>query len=91
MDEISRLSSNEALRRMEAGELTAETLVNAFIDRILERDALIGAWAYLERDLVLRHAREIDRGTWRGKLHGIPVDIKDVIDTAEMPTEYNSP
>jgi amidase len=91
MDEVSRLSSSEALHRMEAGELTAETFANAFIDRILERDALIGAWAYLERDLVLRHVREIDRGTWRGKLHGIPIGIKDVTDTAEMPAEYNSP
>jgi amidase len=63
MGEVSRLSSNEALRRMEAGELIAETLVNAFLERILERDALIGAWAYLDRDLVLRHAREIDRGS----------------------------
>jgi Asp-tRNA(Asn)/Glu-tRNA(Gln) amidotransferase A subunit family amidase len=91
MEEFYKLSASAALRRMEAGDLTAEQLAESYLDRILQRDRFLEAWAFVDRDQVLRDARAIDRGPWRGKLHGIPVGIKDVIDTADMPTEYNSP
>jgi len=91
MEELYRLSATQALRRLAAGELTAERLARSYLDRIIERDSDVGAWAFVDREQVLRQAREIDDAPWQGKLHGIPVGIKDVIDTAELPTEYNSP
>jgi Asp-tRNA(Asn)/Glu-tRNA(Gln) amidotransferase A subunit family amidase len=91
MEELCRLSATQALRRLAAGELTAERLARSYLDRIIERDSDVGAWAFVDREQVLRQAREIDDAPWQGKLHGIPVGIKDVIDTAELPTEYNSP
>ena len=91
MEEPYKLSAAQASRRIEAGDLTAERLAQSCVDRIAERERHIGAWAFLDREQVLRQARVIDRGPWRGGLHGIPVGIKDVIDTAELPTEYNSP
>ena len=91
LDASSSLSLSEAARRIERGELTAEALAFACLERIAERDEQVRAWAFLERDAVLAQARALDRGPRRGLLHGIPFGIKDVIDTAELPTEYNSP
>jgi Asp-tRNA(Asn)/Glu-tRNA(Gln) amidotransferase A subunit family amidase len=91
MDELLSLPMTQALRRMESGELTAEQLTTSYLDRVSAHDPRIGAWAFVDPERALEQARITDRGPWRGKLHGIPVGIKDVIDTAEFPTEYNSP
>ncbi len=64
--------------------------MSACLARIVERDGQVQAWAYLEPDYALAQARELDRSPRRGLLHGVPVGIKDVLDTADLPTEYNS-
>jgi Asp-tRNA(Asn)/Glu-tRNA(Gln) amidotransferase A subunit family amidase len=84
-------SLSEAARRLERGELTADALVAACLERIAARDREVRAWAFVDRDYALAQARALDRGQRRGLLHGIPFGIKDVIDTAELPTGYNSP
>jgi Asp-tRNA(Asn)/Glu-tRNA(Gln) amidotransferase A subunit family amidase len=84
-------SLSEAARRIERGELTAEALASACLERIDERDGEVRAWAFVDRDYALAQARALDRGPRRGPLHGIPFGIKDAIDTAELATEYNSP
>src|SRR5918996_2429085 len=88
---IFSLSQRGAARHVERGELTAEALVSACLERIAERDGEVRAWAFVDPDHALAQARALDRGPRRGPLHGIPFGIKDVIDTAEAPTEYNSP
>ena len=90
-DANSLLSASEAARRIERGELTSEKLVSACLERIAARDEEVRAWAFVDREHALAQARAADRGPRRGPLHGIPFGIKDVIDTAELPTEYNSP
>ena len=90
-DANSLLSAAEAARRIARGELTSESLVSSCLERIGERDEQLRAWAFVNRHDALAEARELDRGPRRGLLHGIPFGIKDVIDTAELPTEYNSP
>ena len=69
----------------------SEQLVSACLERIAEREREVHAWAYLDAERALAEARERDREAPRSVLHGVPVGIKDVIDTADMPTEYNSP
>jgi Asp-tRNA(Asn)/Glu-tRNA(Gln) amidotransferase A subunit family amidase len=86
-----KTSATEAARRIERGELTSEALVSECLERIAARDETVRAWAFLDRAQALAQARALDRGPRRGPLHGIPVGIKDVIDTADLPTEYNSP
>ena len=86
-----KTSATEAALRIERGELTSEALVTECLERIAARDETVRAWAFLDRAQALAQARALDRGARRGVLHGIPVGIKDVIDTAELPTEYNSP
>ena len=52
---------------------------------------LVGAWVHLDPDHVLSQARALDLAAIRGPLHGVPVAIKDIIATADAPTEYGSP
>src|ERR671924_1382048 len=51
----------------------------------------IHAWAALDPEFARRQARALDAGPVRGPLHGIPVGVKDIFDTADLPTEYGSP
>ncbi len=90
-----QLSAIEAAQRIRDGLLTSEDLVKSCLERIDETDGGIGAWTCLDRDLALDQARAMDRirqrGLPMGPLHGIPVGIKDIFDTADMPTECGSP
>jgi Asp-tRNA(Asn)/Glu-tRNA(Gln) amidotransferase A subunit family amidase len=89
--ELNRLSAAEAARRIAGGELTSEALVTAHLARIAAREPEVQAWAFMDPELAVRQARALDRESPRSPLHGVPVGIKDVIDTSDMPTEYNSP
>jgi Asp-tRNA(Asn)/Glu-tRNA(Gln) amidotransferase A subunit family amidase len=89
--DLDKLSAAEAARRIAAGTLKSEALVAACLERISAREPDVRAWAWLDPDLALRQARELDRQPPRGPAHGIPFGIKDIIDTADMPTEYGSP
>jgi Asp-tRNA(Asn)/Glu-tRNA(Gln) amidotransferase A subunit family amidase len=88
---LHELTAAEAARRIASGKLTSEALVAACFERISARDAQVKAWAFADREHALAQARALDRGPKRGPLHGVPFGIKDVIDTADQPTEYNSP
>ena len=83
---LNRLSATEAAKAIAAGEIKSEALVEACLDRIAERDATLHAWVFVDRELALKQARAGAKGV----LGGIPVGVKDVIDTADMPTEYGS-
>ncbi len=76
--------------RIASGALTAEAVAEAFLAQVEAREAEVRAWAYLDGDDVLRQARALDtaRRTGRalGPLHGLPVGVKDIVDTARMPT-----
>ncbi len=85
-----RLSASEASRAIAAGELTAEVLTAACVERIRQREAAVQAWAFIDPEAALRQARALDRQPRRSRLHGIPIGVKDVIDTHDMPTQYGS-
>lgn len=91
--DICRLSAEAALVRMESGDLTARDLVQACLDRISEREDAVAAWTFLDPELALAQADAADqrrRDGQAGPLNGIPVGIKDIIDTADQPTENGS-
>jgi Asp-tRNA(Asn)/Glu-tRNA(Gln) amidotransferase A subunit family amidase len=77
-------------RKLAAGETTSEAVTRACLDRIAAREPVVQAWAYLDPDHALAQARARDREPRRSPLHGIPLGIKDVFETADMPTEYGS-
>ena len=85
------LSVRDAAREIAAGRLSAEAFATACLDRIAAREPIVGAWHYLDRDAALAAARARDAEAPRGPLHGIPIAVKDLIDTADMPTGYGSP
>lgn len=85
------LTASAAADAIVAGTLTAEALTRACLDRIAARDADVAAWAFLDPDLALAQARAADRVAPRGPLHGVPVALKDIIETFDMPTQCNSP
>jgi amidase len=91
MNELNRLSATEAARQIAAGRITSEQLVRACLDRIAARDGEVKAWVHCDPEAALAQARAVDRAGAKGLLGGVPVGFKDVIDTADMPSQYNSP
>ncbi|HEV2673033.1 MAG TPA: amidase family protein [Aliidongia sp.] len=84
------LTAAEAAAKIKACTLTSEALVRSCLDRIAARDADVKAWLYLDPDYAVRQAREIDKRPATHPLHGLPFGVKDVMDTADMPTTQNS-
>lgn len=70
---------------------TATETVEAALAAIQGRDKELHAWQTVDADFARRQARALDAGPPRGPLHGIPVGVKDIFDTADLPTEYGSP
>ncbi|MBI4293835.1 MAG: amidase [Betaproteobacteria bacterium] len=88
MTELNRLSACEAARKIAAKEITSEQLVRACLARIADRDAQVQAWQHVDAQAAIAQARELDRSASRGPLHGVPLGVKDIFDTHDMPSEY---
>ena len=84
----NELTAVEAARRIDAGDLTVEALVRACLERIEEREPDIAAFAHLDREQVLDAAVAHDGS---GAMRGVPVGVKDIVDTVDAPTTYGSP
>jgi len=95
VEELCGLSASEAARRIAEGTVTSQELVSACLARVRERDEDVQAWAYLDPDHALTQARRLD--DWRSKghpigpLHGVPIALKDIVDTRDMPTCNGTP
>ena len=85
------LTATEAVQAIASGRLSSVDLVKSCLAQIADTDASINAWAYLDPESALAQAAECDRirkaGLGTGPLHGLPVGLKDVIDTRDMPTQ----
>ena len=90
---LIKINAVDALKMMKNGELTSENYVNAFLDHIKIREPDVGAWIYLDPELAIQQARQADqrqKDNKAGILNGLPIGIKDIIDTKDMPTENGS-
>jgi Asp-tRNA(Asn)/Glu-tRNA(Gln) amidotransferase A subunit family amidase len=85
--ELWQLTATEAARRMSAGTLRPETLTEACLARIAEREPVVRAFAWFDAAAVRRAAGLAAAGP----LRGLPFGVKDVLDTTDMPSEYGSP
>src|SRR2546423_13386386 len=87
----AQLSAGEAAGRIRDGLLTSEELVRGCLERIRQLEPTVQAWQFLDEEHALAQARAADErrrsGEAVGPLNGLPVGIKDIIDTAHMPTE----
>ncbi len=91
IDQPSELSLAAAAAAIAAGRLSAESLAESLLERIDAREAEIHAWAHIDPEAVRAAARAADKMLAAGPLHGIPIGVKDLIDSTEMPTTYGSP
>ncbi|MFG3596942.1 amidase family protein [Bradyrhizobium sp. RDI18] len=90
---LNALGLAEAAAGIRDGRLSSVELVADCLKRIDEADRDIEAWAFLDRDYAMRQAEAADdrrkQGKATGPLHGVPLGIKDIFDTGDMPTEFD--
>lgn len=94
MTNLFQLSATQAAAAIRNGECTSVELVQSCIERIQSLEDTVGAWAHFDPEYALVQARAADdlrrSGASTGPLHGVPVGIKDIFDTHDMPTEYGT-
>ena len=92
--EFNRMTACDMAEGIREGRFSSEEVTRACIERIDSREESVQAWAWFDRDYAVEQARRADRlrtqGEPLGALHGVPVGVKDIIDTQDMPTEYGT-
>src|SRR3989304_4327719 len=92
---LCALSLTQAAADIREGRITSAELVSDCLERVEEVESKVQAWAFLDRDHAREQAEAADlhrkQGKALGPLHGVPVGIKDIFDTGDMPTELGSP
>jgi Asp-tRNA(Asn)/Glu-tRNA(Gln) amidotransferase A subunit family amidase len=91
MAELHERSAVSLARSLQRGEISANEVVTSCLEAVAGREGELAAWAHLDPELALAQAKTLDASEQpRGPLHGVPVGIKDIIDTADQPTQYGS-
>lgn len=88
---LNQQTASELAMQLLQREIKAEQIVMSCLEHITEREPLVQAWSHLAADAALDRARQLDRGAVQGLLHGLPIGVKDLFDTFDMPTTYGSP
>src|ERR1700680_1776251 len=88
---LNELGATEIVQKIARGETTCEAVTRDCVARIAEREGVVKAGVNFDPELALGQARALDRSQNRGPLHGVPIGVKDIIDTFDMPTEFGSP
>ena len=89
--DLTKLSATEVANAIKAGEITSVAVTRALLDRIEEREGDVCAWEFIDPDAALATAKVLDDTPPKGLIHGVPVGVKDIIDTRDMPTTHGSP
>ena len=89
--DLTRLTASVAARLLQSRELSAQTLLGAYLECIEAREPQVLAWRHRDAASAMEQARQLDRGPLRGPLHGLPLGVKDLFDTQDFPTGYGSP
>lgn len=91
MKDLESLSASQAARALARRDIKATDLLLSCLDRIGQRESLVKAWSSLGKESALARAKELDKGSIKGILHGLPIGVKDLFDTYDLPTSYGSP
>ena len=87
---LFKLSAVDIVKSLKEGKYTCEEVVKSFIEQINKNEKQVEAWEFFDQELVLNQAKKLDEahqsGKVHGDLHGVPVGIKDIFDTEDMPT-----
>mgnify|MGYP006091392883 CR=1 FL=1 len=91
MIDIFSITTNELVAKMREGQISSIEVCKAYIERINKFEKDVKAWNFLDKKILLEKAEEADEyrksGKTLGALHGLPVAVKDIFGTADMPTE----
>jgi Asp-tRNA(Asn)/Glu-tRNA(Gln) amidotransferase A subunit family amidase len=90
VSDLYKLTAREVVRRVADGSVTTEALVMSQLERIAEIEPAIGAWQYLDEGQARASAALVDATPNSGPLRGLPIGVKDVIATSDMPTSFGS-
>ncbi len=88
---LANLSATQAANALAQREIKAEDLLNDCLNQIGIREPEVHAWVSFAKIHAQTQARELDRGPIQGILHGLPIGVKDLFDTHDLPTNYGSP
>jgi len=91
MASLNQLSATEAVKKLAAREITAVALLRDCLERITAREPAVHAWTCVDAESAMRRARALDSQSPTGLLHGLPIAVKDLFDTVDLPTGYGSP
>lgn len=90
MKDLESLSATQAIKALSKREIKATDLLLSCLDRIGQKESLVRAWASLGKENALSRAKQLDKGAFQGILHGLPIGVKDLYDTYDLPTSYGS-
>lgn len=88
---LYRLHAHTAAAMIRNGKLKPSTLMQAYVDRVAELEPTVGAFESINSEAALQKAIALDKQTPKGLLFGLPIGVKDLIDTVDMTTTYGSP
>ncbi len=92
--ELHSMTALDAAAKIASGEISSEELVRSCLDFIDNRENEVGAWHCLDPEFAITEARRVDSTESSSEssspMHGVPFGVKDVINTADLPTEYGS-
>ena len=91
MKDLESLSASQAAKALAKREIKATDLLLSCLDRIGQRESIVKAWVSLGKENALSKAKALDKGPIQGLLHGLPIGVKDLYDTHDLPTAYGSP
>lgn len=91
MKDLESLSATQAVKALSKREIKATDLLLSCLDRIGQKESLVRAWTSLGKENALSRAKQLDKGAFQGILHGLPIGVKDLYDTYDLPTSYGSP
>lgn len=90
MKDLESLSASQAIKALSRREIKASDLLLSCLDRIGQKESQVKAWASLGKENALARAKLLDKGAITGLLHGLPIGVKDLFDTYDLPTSYGS-
>ena len=91
MKDLESLSASQAAKALSRREIKASDLLLSCLDRIGQKESILKAWVSLGKENALSRAKTLDKGPIKGILHGLPIGVKDLFDTYDLPTAYGSP
>ena len=91
MRDLESLTATQAIKALSKREIKAADLLLSCLDRIGQKDSLVKAWTSLGKENALTRAKQLDKGAFQGIVHGLPIGVKDLYDTYDLPTSYGSP